>query len=142
MPLAATSIAAYHSIDLTELEERVLDVIEAGGAEGCISDELRLVLSDLSYSSVTARFASLEEKGKIFRLGDTRPGSSGRQQKVMRVARYKTAASSGVVTPIKKEKRTGFLAGMMFAAKLVVASSDLDSAKRALKSELIKAAKQ
>lgn len=139
MTLATTSIAAYRSLDLTELESRVLEVIEVAGPAGVISDEIREVFGDLSYSSVTARFSSLEEKGKIFRAGDTRPGTSGRQQKVMRAARY--AAIAPTVTA-KKEKRNGFLAGMMFVAKLVIASSDLNDAKQRIKSELIKAAKR
>lgn len=46
----------------------------------------------------------------------------------------------GMTAPKRKVKKTGFLAGMMFAARLVVKSSDLAEAKRELKRELQKAA--
>jgi hypothetical protein len=64
----------------------VRDVIEEYGPQGCISDEVRHALPDLAYSSVTARFRALIDKGLISVNGETRPGASGRQQRVMRVS--------------------------------------------------------
>ena len=133
--MAATSLAAYHSLDLSELEKMVLVVIEGAGADGCISDDVRAAYPSLSYSSVTARFASLESKGLILRAGDTMPGESGRQQKVMRHSKYFS------ITPMVKIKRKppGFLAGMMYATRVMMKASDLNDAKRAMIGELKKA---
>ena len=83
-----TSREAAYSIDTTRMESLVLAVIASFGSRGCISDEVRGALSDkqFSYSSVTARYKSLAEKGLISYKG-TRAGTSGRSQRVM-VAEY------------------------------------------------------
>jgi len=135
----ATSTAAHRSLDLTDLEQRVLDVIEAAGATGCISDEVRGTYPELSYSSVTARFASLENKGAIYRAGDTRSGKSGRQQLVMRMASYSSAVPK-VNPPAPTKKRSGFLKGLMYATKIIINEPDFVSAKKALRKELLKVA--
>jgi hypothetical protein len=131
--MASTSLAAYRSIDLSELESKVIEVIECSGIDGCISDEIRVVYPSLSYSSITARFASLEEKGEIFRNGETRPGKSGRQQKVMRHASFATAV---LTTSSSKAKHGAFVRGMMVAAKIVLKAGDYGSAKAELAKEL------
>ena len=140
MTLSATSIAAFHSIDLTEMEEDVLTVIAGYGAHGCISDEVREAFPTRTYSAVTARFASLEEKGAICRNGDTRRGDSGRQQQVMRDGKY------GIVKVVPAAKpRNPFLAGMMFAAKAIVTADPSfrgSVAAIALKSEILKVARR
>lgn len=138
-PKPATSIAAAKSVDMTHLEQVVLEVIKGFGVAGCISDEVQALLPELSYSSVTARFKSLEERGEIVRDGDTRPGLSGRQQQVMRTAEH---ASTAPKVFMKKGKRAAFLAGMMFAAKVVLKAGDYPAAKAALLDEIKKAAKR
>lgn len=141
----ATSIAALHSVDITELEQLMLDVIVAAGATGCISDEVLACYPSLSYSSVTARFSSLEAKNLIYRAGDTRPGESGRAQQVMRSESH-LAAIPILRAPVRrvkgKAKRNGFMKGLMHAAQIVSKAPDLASAKRQLKAELLKAAKR
>ncbi|MPQ56368.1 hypothetical protein [Duganella sp. FT27W] len=142
---AATSIAALLSVDITELEQLMLDVIEATGATGCISDEVLACYPSLSYSSVTARFSSLEKKGVIYRSGDTRPGDSGRAQQVMRSVAHLAAIPVTVPRVRKvagKVKRTGFMKGLIYAAELVSKAPDLATAKRQLKAALLKAAKR
>lgn len=134
----STSRAAYHSIPTTDLEEKVLAFIKARGSFGCISDDIRAHYSDLSYSSVTARFSALETKGEIFRAGDTRTGESGRQQKVMRSIEW--SSTTPIVLATKKAKTNPFLAGMMYATRIVLGESDLPAAKLALKKELLKVA--
>ena len=133
---AVTSIEAFRSIEaeLTELEGRVLDVIKSHGADGCISDQVRGRFPELSYSSVTARFASLEAKNAICRNGDTRAGISGRQQQVMRDAKY----AEKVITPIEKRPLSGFDKGVIYCAKLLAKSSDLKEAKKTILAELEK----
>ena len=80
-----TSHAAGRSIDTTRLEELVYETIRGAGPRGTISDEVREALADrdLSYSSVTARYAALKEKGLVEYSGYRRPGKSGRGQNVM-----------------------------------------------------------
>jgi|TARA_S200002703_G_C3603324_1_gene185218 hypothetical protein len=81
-----TSIEAAQSIDPSRLEAVVLSVIKTF-KNGCISDEVREYCKEKynidSYSSVTARYASLARKRLISFSGETRPGKSGRGQRVM-----------------------------------------------------------
>ena len=80
-----TSKQAARSINATRLELLVFDVIKASGRNGVISDDVRKALThhNLSYSSVTARYKSLKEKGWIRLTGERRSGQSGRNQNVM-----------------------------------------------------------
>ena len=77
-----TSKAAARSIDTTRLEQMVYETIKGYGAAGCISDDVRATHPTLAYSSVTARFKALAEKGLI-RYDGSRKGASGRSQRVM-----------------------------------------------------------
>ncbi len=139
MTVATTSLAAYRSLDLPELEKRVLEIVDWFGVNGCTPDELNEVHPEIEYRSLSPRFAPLERKGLIYYAGDTRPGKSGRQQKVIRHTRHLGMVP---VLPVPKKKQNPYVKGLMHAAKLLLASSDLDSAKKALKSELIKATKR
>ena len=79
-----TSHEAAKKVDTTGLEKRVYDTIKLSGQRGMISDEVRESLSDIkSYSSVTARYKSLKEKGLVELTGERRKGWSGRGQGVM-----------------------------------------------------------
>lgn len=135
-----TSIAAAKSVDVTVLEQMVLDAIEAAGSAGCISDEVQVAYPSLSYSSVTARFKALEDKCLIVRGPDERKGASGRGQMVMRAAAH--AASAPPAPPPKKRERPAFMKGVMFAARIILKASDLADAKRMLKTELAVLAKK
>ena len=87
-----TSIEAAEKLDTTKLETIVLGAIKSF-PHGCISDQVRWYCAQhhnvLSYSSVTARYKALKEKGLIEYLMDEegnhvkRAGNSGRNQKVM-----------------------------------------------------------
>jgi len=76
-----TSILAACSLDVSRLEYSVLAAIRKLGP--CISDEVREHFPGLSYSSVTARYRSLLDKGLIKDTGKRRKGISGRKQRVM-----------------------------------------------------------
>lgn len=89
-----TSRLAAESINLGELEAAVYTVICAAGPRGIISDEVRKSFDTLPYSSVTARYKALKEKGLIEIIG-CRPGSSGRLQSVMRAASHSTPLRRG-----------------------------------------------
>ena len=79
-----TSIEAAQSVNTTNLEQVVYDTI-ASFEHGCIQDDVLDALPHLPYSSVTARFRALLDKGYIEDTGATRPGRSGRQQRVLKI---------------------------------------------------------
>ena len=78
-----TSHEAAEAVDTTKMEALVWATIKTFGPAGCISDDVRRVLASFPYSSVTARFKALEEKGFISYTGEKRRGLSGRSQRVM-----------------------------------------------------------
>lgn len=82
-----TSVDAAHTVDTQTLEEKVYNILKEAGNSGMISDEVRDVCQRrynvTAYSSVTARYKSLYEKGLIAYTGDTRKGRSGKSQRVM-----------------------------------------------------------
>lgn len=85
-----TSHVAAEAVDSTQWEQRVYACIEALGKRGAIQDEvialIRRRYGKVAYSTVTARFKALEEKGLITYDGRTRKGESGRPSRV-RVAK-------------------------------------------------------
>lgn len=83
----ATSIEAAKSVvhKLPDMEQLVYDVI-CEFEEGCIQDQVLALLPHYPYSSVTARFRGLLDKGYIIDTGETRPGKSGRQQRVVKIS--------------------------------------------------------
>lgn len=78
-----TSHEAAMTVDTTKLEQLVYDTI-ASFPDGCIQDEVLQVLPFLPYSSVTARFKALKDKGYVEVIG-MRKGRSGRNQSVLKV---------------------------------------------------------
>lgn len=79
---ADTSIEAAHAVDTTRLEALVYGVV-CRFTNGCIQDEVLSCLPDFPYSSVTARFRALLDKGLIVDTGERRKGRSGRSQRVL-----------------------------------------------------------
>lgn len=79
-----TSIEAAATVDSASMEQRVYEVI-ASFEDGCIQDEVLAQLSNYPYSSVTARFRGLLNKGYIIDTGETRLGKSGRSQRVLKI---------------------------------------------------------
>ncbi len=79
-----TSRQAHATVDTTALEMIVLRAIDAFSPIGCISDDVRRYCgTGYAYSSITARFRALVDKGLIARTGQTRPGNSGCAQSIM-----------------------------------------------------------
>jgi len=79
-----TSHKAAKRVNTITLEQRVYWIIRRSGTHGAISDEVRMNMPDVkSYSSVTARYKALKEKGLICYNGRKRKGLSGRNQNVM-----------------------------------------------------------
>ena len=77
-----TSHQAAQAVDTTKLETMVYEAIK-GFPEGCISDDILGMFPNYPYSSITARYKSLLDKGFIEITG-TRVGRSGRKQRVMK----------------------------------------------------------
>ena len=72
---------------LTNLEMRLLAVIESYGREGCISDDVLGHFKNSPYSSVTARFKALLDSDQIV-ISGKRHGHSGKQQRIMMAKRF------------------------------------------------------
>ena len=79
-----TSVKAGYSINATQLEEMVYKAIYEAGQHGITADELLQMFPNYSYSSITARPASLKRQGLIMDTGERRPGRSGRPQAVLK----------------------------------------------------------
>ena len=85
-----TSQEAAKSVNTTNMEQIVYEVI-ASYPQGCIQDEVLAQLMSYPYSTVTARFKALLDKGYIVDTGLTRPGKSGRNQRVLMIKEFDNA---------------------------------------------------
>ena len=85
-----TSQEAAKSVNTTNMEQVVYEVI-ASYPQGCIQDEVLAQLMSYPYSTVTARFKALLDKGYIVDTGLTRPGKSGRNQRVLMIKEFDNA---------------------------------------------------
>lgn len=139
--ISATTLAAFKALKVNPLREEILDHIRMYGINGCIGDDIRSLYDSEVYKdgSLNTRYSELERAGFMFRNGDTRPGSSGRQQLVMRHVRF--ADEVPIARPGKKHPNP-FLAGMIHAAKTMIAAGDYTAAKAALGAEIRRAAKK
>ena len=81
-----TSHAAANAVDSTKLEGLVYEAIKTFGDKGCISDQILAMHPTYPYSSITARFRALLDKGFIVDTGERRPGKSGKSQRVIKAA--------------------------------------------------------
>jgi len=77
-----TSHQAAQKVDTTKLESMVYEAIK-GFPDGCISDEILEMYPNYPYSSITARYKSLLDKGFIEITGVKR-GKFGRNQRIMK----------------------------------------------------------
>ena len=77
-----TSHQAAQAVDSTKLEQMVYEAIKSH-PEGCISDEILEMYPNYPYSSITARYRALLDKGFIEVTGVKR-GRFGRNQRIMR----------------------------------------------------------
>ena len=77
-----TSHQAAKGVDSAKIENMVYEAIK-GFPDGCISDQVLELFPQYPYSSITARYRALLDKGFIEITG-TRTGKSGRNQRVMK----------------------------------------------------------
>ena len=80
-----TSHQAAQAVDTTKLETLVYEAIK-GFPGGCISDEILAMYPNYPYSSITARYKSLLDKGFIEVTGVKR-GRFGRNQRIMKATK-------------------------------------------------------
>jgi hypothetical protein len=80
-----TSHEAAQAVDTTKIEQIVYEAIK-GFPDGCISDEILEKFPQYPYSSITARYRSLLDKGYIEIIG-TRVGRSGKKQRIMKATK-------------------------------------------------------
>ena len=80
-----TSHQAAQAVDTTKLEQMVYEAIKSH-PEGCISDEILAMYPNYPYSSITARYRALLDKGFI-EISGVKRGRFGRNQRVMRAAK-------------------------------------------------------
>jgi hypothetical protein len=78
-----TSHQAAQVVDTTKLESLVYEAIKSH-PDGCISDEILAMYPNYPYSSITARYRALLDKGFIEVTGVKR-GKFGRNQRIMKV---------------------------------------------------------
>ena len=77
-----TSHQSAQAVDTTKLEQMVYEAIKSH-PEGCISDEILEMYPNYPYSSITARYRALLDKGFIEVTGVKR-GKFGRNQRIMK----------------------------------------------------------
>jgi hypothetical protein len=77
-----TSHQAAQAVDSTKLEQMVYEAIK-GFPDGCISDEILAMYPNYPYSSITARYRALLDKGFI-EVSGVKRGRFGRNQRIMR----------------------------------------------------------
>lgn len=83
-----TSKEAAESLDVNAMERIVLQAIESFGADGCISDQVQDKLAGYGYSTVTARYKPLKEKGLVIVDDRKKKGRSGRGQLMMWASKH------------------------------------------------------
>jgi uncharacterized protein YwgA len=77
-----TSHEAAQAVDSTKLEKMVYEAIKSH-PDGCISDDILDMFPNYPYSSITARYRALLDKGFI-EVSGVKRGKFGRNQRVMR----------------------------------------------------------
>lgn len=80
-----TSKEAAKTVDVRNLEKLVYDAIKAA-PDGLTAEEIFQALPGIRLNSVTPRIAPLIKKGYIYDTGERRRSSSGRSQRVLKVA--------------------------------------------------------
>ena len=78
-----TSHQSAQAVDTTKLEQMVYEAIKSF-PDGCISDEILEKYPQYPYSSITARYRALLDKGLI-EVSGVKRGRFGRNQRIMKV---------------------------------------------------------
>jgi len=80
-----TSHQAAQAVDSTKLEQMVYEAIKSF-PDGCISDQILEMYPNYPYSSITARYRALLDKGFI-EVSGVKRGRFGRNQRIMKAVK-------------------------------------------------------
>jgi len=83
-----TSHESANKVEATQMEKIVWEVIDSFGETGCISDQVQYALPQHRYSTITARYKALKDKGLVIVDGSAVKGESGRKQMMMWSSRH------------------------------------------------------
>ena len=83
-----TSHESANKVEATQMEKIVWEVIDSFGETGCISDQVQYALPQHRYSTITARYKALKDKGLVIVDGSAVKGESGRKQQKMWSSRH------------------------------------------------------
>ena len=83
-----TSHESAEKVDTNRMEKIVWSVIDSFGENGYISDQVQYALAEYRYSTITARYKALKEKGLVVTDGTAIKAESGRKQLKMWSSRH------------------------------------------------------
>jgi len=83
-----TSHDSAYKIQASQMEKIVFGVIDSFGETGCISDQVQYALPQYRYSTITARYKALKDKGLVIVDDRAIKGESGRKQMIMWSSRH------------------------------------------------------
>ena len=83
-----TSHESAEKVEASRMEKIVWGVIDSFGEHGCISDQVQYALPEYRYSTITARYKALKEKGLVVTDERYLKGESGRKQLRMWSSRH------------------------------------------------------
>ena len=83
-----TSHESAEKVEASRMEKIVWEVIDSFGEHGCISDQVQYALAQYRYSTITARYKALKEKGLVITDGRAVKAESGRKQLKMWSSRH------------------------------------------------------
>ena len=83
-----TSHESANKVEATQMEKIVWEVIDSFGETGCISDQVQYALPQHRYSTITARYKALKDKGLVIVDDRAIKGESGRKQMIMWSSRH------------------------------------------------------
>ena len=83
-----TSHESANKVKANQMEKIVWEVIDSFGETGCISDQVQYALPQYGYSTITARYKALKDKGLVIVDKRVAKGESGRNQQKMWSSRY------------------------------------------------------
>jgi hypothetical protein len=107
------------------MRDRIVEIVEAYGVDGCIMDDLQDSLggSDAQNSTISGLVTPLVKMGELYRNGDTKVGRSGRDQLVLRHKSFASvvppATPAAEKSPVFKK---GADWGLRRAAKILLAN--------------------
>ena len=83
-----TSHESANKVKANQMEKIVWEVIDSFGETGCISDQVQYALPQYGYSTITARYKALKDKGLVIVDKRVAKGESGRNQQKMWSSRH------------------------------------------------------